>query len=103
MLPCAQLFERVLAASGGGLQIHVLDRQARLALQAADAALVASGTASLEALLCNCPMVVAYRLSSRNGLPGARAAPGKAAVFLAAQPARRRGAGSGILPGNGQR
>ena len=57
-------FERVLATNGGGLQIRVLDRQARLALQAADAALVASGTASLEALLCNCPMVVAYRLSA---------------------------------------
>ena len=41
----------------------LLDGQARLALQAADVALVASGTASLEALLCACPMVVAYRLS----------------------------------------
>jgi lipid-A-disaccharide synthase len=59
-----ELFERVLAGIGDGLQIRVLDRQARLALQAADAALVASGTASLEALLCDCPMVVAYRLSA---------------------------------------
>ena len=59
-----ELFGRVLAASGDGLQVRVLDRQARLALQAADAALVASGTASLEALLCDCPMVVAYRLSA---------------------------------------
>jgi lipid-A-disaccharide synthase len=58
------LFERELAASGAGLQVRVLERQARLALQAADAALVASGTASLEALLCDCPMVVAYRLSA---------------------------------------
>ena len=33
-------------------RIRILDGQARLALQAADAALVASGTASLEALLC---------------------------------------------------
>jgi lipid-A-disaccharide synthase len=44
--------------------IRLLDGQARLALQAADVALVASGTASLEALLCRCPMVVAYRLGA---------------------------------------
>ena len=61
------LFERECAAAGaaaGGARIRVLDGQARVALQAADAALVASGTASLEALLCRCPMVVAYRLSA---------------------------------------
>jgi lipid-A-disaccharide synthase len=56
-------FERALAArSGAGIgALRLLDGQARLALQAADVALVASGTAALEALLCGCPMVVAYR------------------------------------------
>ncbi|MCC7461347.1 MAG: lipid-A-disaccharide synthase [Gammaproteobacteria bacterium] len=44
--------------------VRMLDGQARLALQAADAALVTSGTATLEALLCRCPMVVAYRTSA---------------------------------------
>ena len=53
-------FER----SGPRENVRILDGQARLALQAADAALVASGTASLEALLCGCPMVVAYRFGA---------------------------------------
>jgi lipid-A-disaccharide synthase len=62
--PLRSLLERELRAVGAPAPgIHLLDGQARLALQAADVALVASGTASLEALLCACPMVVAYRLS----------------------------------------
>ena len=72
---------RAAAARPCGLQpaCELLDGQARLALQAADAALVASGTASLEALLCRCPMVVAYRFSGDDGVPAARAAHGAAA------------------------
>ena len=57
------LFEQDCAAAGFS-GIRLLDGQARVALQAADVALVASGTASLEALLCRCPMVTAYRLNA---------------------------------------
>jgi len=61
-------FERALSASGTVLRVRLLDGQARVALTAADAALVASGTATLEALLCRCPMVVAYRFSAITAL-----------------------------------
>jgi len=43
--------------------IHLLDGQAQRALAACDAAIVASGTATLETLLSGRPMVVAYRVS----------------------------------------
>jgi lipid-A-disaccharide synthase len=58
------LFERTLAATAGAPAVQVLDGQSRLCLSAADVALVASGTATLEALLCRCPMVVAYRVGA---------------------------------------
>lgn len=62
--PLRTVLEQQLTAPGAAAaRIRLIDGQARLALQAADVALVASGTASLEALLCACPMVVAYRLS----------------------------------------
>lgn len=61
-------FERSGRALTPPLTVRVLDGQARLALTAADAALVASGTASLEAMLCRCPMVVAYRVGGATAL-----------------------------------
>jgi lipid-A-disaccharide synthase len=59
-------FERALAdlPQSSSLGLKILDGQARQALTAADVTLVASGTATLEALLCRCPMVVAYRFGA---------------------------------------
>jgi lipid-A-disaccharide synthase len=61
-------FEDALAAAGAGgatgaLSVRVLDGQSRLALAAADVVLTASGTATLETLLSQRPMVVAYKLA----------------------------------------
>jgi len=63
-----QEFERSLAELETQLSVRILDGQARTALTAADAALVTSGTATLEALLCRCPMVVAYRVGAVTAL-----------------------------------
>ncbi|MEO7742806.1 MAG: lipid-A-disaccharide synthase, partial [Usitatibacter sp.] len=45
------------------LPIKILFGHAHLALYSAEAAIVASGTATLEAALARCPMVITYRLS----------------------------------------
>jgi lipid-A-disaccharide synthase len=55
--------ERLYALEARELPITILFGHARLALHAADVALVASGTATLEAALARCPMVITYRLN----------------------------------------
>lgn len=55
-------FETIRQQVAPELKIHLLDGQARDAMIAADAALLASGTAALECMLAKCPMVVGYRM-----------------------------------------
>ncbi|MCF7531081.1 lipid-A-disaccharide synthase [Pseudomonas petrae] len=66
VLPCAspqrrEQIEQLL--QGRELPLTLLDGQSHVALAACDAVLIASGTATLEALLYKRPMVVAYRLA----------------------------------------
>ena len=56
-------FEDSLSAIADSPQMHLLSGNARNAMIAADAVLLASGTATLEALLLKRPMVITYRLS----------------------------------------
>lgn len=59
------LFEAALARVDGGLpNVTLLFGHSHEALTAADSALVASGTATLEAALLGCPMVITYRMPS---------------------------------------
>ncbi|WP_310446206.1 lipid-A-disaccharide synthase [Thiobacillus sp.] len=58
--PAAQLIRQ--AAQGRALPLHILNGQSHAALAACDVALVASGTATLEAALFKKPMVITYRV-----------------------------------------
>lgn len=55
-------FEQIKAKVAPDLELILLDGLARQAMIAAEATLLASGTAALEAMLCKSPMVVAYRM-----------------------------------------
>ena len=66
VLPCAsperrQQLEQML--EGRDLPLQLLDGRSHDALAACDAVLIASGTATLEALLYKRPMIVAYRVA----------------------------------------
>ncbi|AEA67252.1 MULTISPECIES: lipid-A-disaccharide synthase [Pseudomonas] len=66
VLPCASAQRRVQLEAllvGRDLPVTLLDGRSHEALAACDAVLIASGTATLEALLYKRPMVVAYRLA----------------------------------------
>ena len=58
-------FEAALQAFGAKhLRVRILFGHARDALAASDLALVCSGTATLEAALLRCPMIITYRISA---------------------------------------
>lgn len=57
-------FLRIKAKVAPELNVHLLNRQGSEAMIASNAALLASGTASLECMLAKCPMVVGYRMKS---------------------------------------
>ncbi|HEX7373604.1 MAG TPA: lipid-A-disaccharide synthase [Steroidobacteraceae bacterium] len=61
------VFEQALVDHAPGVDVRVIDGRAEQALTAADAVLVASGTATLETALVKRPMVVAYRVAPLTG------------------------------------
>ena len=57
------LFEAAMKMHAPDCEARIIDGRAREVIAASDVVLVASGTATLEAMLINRPMVMAYKLS----------------------------------------
>ncbi|OOH88085.1 lipid-A-disaccharide synthase [Pasteurellaceae bacterium 15-036681] len=55
-------FEAIKAQVAPELEVQIIQGKARQAMIAAEATLLASGTAALEAMLCKSPMVVGYKM-----------------------------------------
>jgi lipid-A-disaccharide synthase len=64
--------QRLAGWTRPGLKIHTVEGATYDAVAAADAAIVSSGTATVEAALLGTPMVVIYRVSWLSGLIGRR-------------------------------
>jgi len=63
-----QDIQKRLASTALASRTRVIDGQARSAMASADAAVIASGTATLEAMMLGCPAVIVYRVNALTAL-----------------------------------